>query len=340
MVTTNQFNITYFSDVVNIGMKIAGVSERQTDHEDNFKTWTSEWHETICTERNWHWRNFDRSFIFDLAIDTGTVAVTEDSRIVTFTGLTISRDHLGRSISINNERELYRIVGFSTATNQVYLDSAYVGETDVSTTYKMYNYEFSLPNDCDDVNSLIVSGVGEIELVSPNEFKRYLNSGLLPKANPFVYCRDALHLNPNGLIPPLGEWVLNYDFLGYNDNSGVRGDRISLYPIEPDRKRKIDINYSIQVPSYTDDGRPLIPKSDRWVLLNFVLADYHRANGNLQLSGSYQSKAMKRLKEMRAEHKANEQKPKLIINARKFHRTSIASVSRKSNGMDIEFEGE
>lgn len=311
--------------IVEARSKVAGTIQ---DRDRNLiKGFVNEWYQTIATERNWKFRKFDRSFVFDKAITTGTISVTEDSRVVTFTGLTLKEEHLGRSIKVDETEELYRIVGINTSLNQVYLDTYYVGDTDATATYKLYNYEHALPPDCDVLNQLNVSqlysGQGEIEGISNEEFNRVLYKYGFSSGYPELYTEDGKVINPNSGLYVLDEMVLDYDFLAGELTSDHEIKKIRLLPIEPDKKITININYSKHVvPMVNDDDKPLIERDDRWVLVHMSLGSWHMHNGSNTLAGSEFAIGKGILKDMRAEHKKTESSPKFKVDARRYKRIS------------------
>lgn len=323
------YRIANLLNAYNLVIKRAGISETQTDLVDNVKSYIGEWNDKITTERDWHWRIFNRSFIVSPAITTGTVAVTNNSRIVTFTGLTLTTQYLGRSIKIDGEQEMYRIVGINVSANQAFLESLFVGTTSATASYKMFQYEFSLPPDCDNIINAFVSGRNEMDEISPNNFNRVLT--LRPDANdfPYLYSRYGLSINPDSMVPNLGEWVLAYDFLGRDDDEGILGDKFSVYPINPKSMCKVDIEYSMHTPGYGDKIIPLMPITDRWILVNLALFEHYRSQNNLALANSYYKPAMKRLREMRSEYKVSDSRPKMIYDGRISTRESLYSSNRK-----------
>lgn len=283
----------------------------------------NEHHTTICTERPWKWRKFDRSFIMDLPITTGTVAVTVDSREMTFTGLTISSAHLGRSIKIDGAQDMYRIIGVNTSTNSVYLDVAYTGATNATATYRMFLYEFPLPPDLDTIHQLYIDQpilghqFPDLDATNVLEFNRLLAAYPDLAGPPEVYCEDGTVTGEN--MPPMDILIQDYDFMAGEENTEI--GRLRVFPIQPDRKRVIHLNYSKSVEVLAElTSVPMIPFDNRYVLVHRVLGDWWRRTGNHQAGDREDRIAMKLLKEMRAEHQKSEAQPKLIPNGARLRR--------------------
>jgi len=323
---TTSIKVDTFGDVISIVENRARIAGTVQDADKNFiKGAINEFYIKICTERNWTWRKFDRDFIFGLAITTGTASVTFGSREVVFTGLTLDATHRGRSFQVTGTSELYRIIGINTANNSALLSSSYAGTTNALATYKMYQYEFPLPPDCDTITQVYIDNsysafggsAGELEEMNVLEFNRILSTNPNWRGTPAYYNRDGM-INTETL-PPLDVQVLDYDFLGGEADEDV--SRLRIFPIEPDTTRLIHLNYSIQVePLMELDQKPIMPVDDRWILIHHALGVWHASNNSGTLADREFAIATKMLKEMRAEHHKTDIKPKVIIRKDRYQR--------------------
>lgn len=320
-----------FGDIISIVENRARIVGAVQDRDRNFiKGAINEWYNTISTERNWYWRKFDRDFVFARATTTGTVSVTLDSRAVVFTGLTADATYVGRSIKIDGTSELYRIVGVDTSVNTVYLSTSYVGATSALATFKLYQYEFPLPPDCDTViqvyhdspDRFYARGSPDLEVLNSLEFNRLLSSSNDYSGSPTHYTKEGKISAET--LPTLDVQILDYDFLGGNEYEAI--DRIRLFPIEPDQKRLIHVNYTIQVePLIEDADKPLIPIDNRWILVHFALGEWWKSNGALNLSDREFGQGKKMLNEMRSEHHKTDTKPKFIVPKNRYRRQNYFS---------------
>lgn len=312
-----------FNDLLSIiqtRAKIAG--EVQTEDLDFIKGAINEHYINICTERNWTWRKFDRSFAFKAPLSTGTVSVVNGSRVATFTGLTISDFHRTRSLQITGTLEIYRIIGVDVSANSVYLDAPYIQTTNAVATFKMYQYEFALPPDCDTVSQVYVDGNllrdRQIDDINNAEFNRFLSSTTLLAGPPQFYTQDGMiAFNPTAV--PLDVQLLDYDFLGGEDFDEVF--KLRIFPIWPDQDRIIHINYSLMVEPMTAlTDKPIIPVDDRSVLIHFALYEWWKTNGNMQLADRELRDGNKKLQEMRDEHRKTDIKPTFIMDGTRYRR--------------------
>lgn len=312
--------LSNFGDIISVCVnraKIAG--DVQVEDEDFIKGAINETYVTICTERNWRWRKFDRAFVFSEPQSNGTVSVTNASRVISFSAITENNQILMRTLRVDGDDEMYRIVGFDAALGQGYLDAAYVGTTAAAATFNLYEYEFALPPDCDTVVQVYIDGAldneGQLDELSVLEFNRLLSRTPLEGGVPRYWCRDGdIYINPS--LEALDVQVLDYDFLGGDDLDRV--ERIRLWPIEPDANRIIHLNYGLQVvPMEADADRPIIPVDNRWILVHGALYEWWKTQGNLALADRELKDKERMLKEMRAEFHKGDAKPKMIYDARR-----------------------
>lgn len=316
-----------FIDMINIVESRAKIKGDVQDRDREFvKTAINEAYFNIATERAWHWRKFDRTYNFLPAVTTGTVDVTQFSREVTFTGLTVAETFLGKSIKINSTQELYRIIGLDISNNKVLLSSPYVGATASAASHILYSYEFALPPDLDTITSFHISspfygsasGSGILEDINVLEFNQKLSVAADFVGPPTHYTRDGDI--PAESLPPLDEMVLDYDFLG-----GELYERISrarVFPINPDIERVLYLNYT-RMPDVlsADTDVPLMPLDNRWILIHMALATWHRTNNSGSMADRELSIANGMLAEMRQEFIKTDIRPTFVFDARRYKRS-------------------
>lgn len=301
----------------------ADVQERDAEFVDSA---INEYLMRISTERAWHWRKFERSIVFKRAETTGASAVTNGSREVVITGLTLNETYMHRSIRFNGEREIYRIIGLDLTANSIILEADYVGTTAAAATHKIYRYEFPLPPDLDTLEPPFVdtggqrfSGTmtGELDTLNTQEFNQLLSVASDYEGPVSGYTRDGDISTET--MPPLDVMVADYDFI-----AGDQYERISklrLFPINPDRDTLIHIPYTRLVePLKNDQDRPLMPVDDRWVLVHYALAEWWKKQGSGSQADREFTAADRMLAEMRQEFHKTDVKPKLVVDARIFRR--------------------
>lgn len=300
----------------------------------------NEYHSNICTERPWRWRKFDRAFVASPALSTGSASVVNGSREVGILGLTITDPQVlkGRTFKIQAERELYRIIGVISAPPLItlILEAPYVNTTKTQ-SYKIYEYEFALPPDCDTVNQVYIdspfgitygTGTGELDNINVLEFNRLISINASWIADPFCYTEDGNYLyDASGSVPPLDVMVLDYDFL--SGDTMATTNRIRIYPLESTRQILVHLNYTKMVEVLSSDEQiPLIPFDDRWVLVHYGLYEWFKHNGSSAQADRELKAAEKKLKEMRDEYIKTDTQPQIIFDARRYRRVHGPSMRR------------
>lgn len=323
----SRLRVDKFGDIVDICVRRAKINGAvQTDIRELFQGYVNEYYIRICTERNWHWRKFDRSFVVKPAQTTGTVNVTNGSRTVVFSAIAHNTFMLGKTVQISGTQELYRIIGTNSVSGEAYLEAPYVGTTNAVAGFKLYQYEFALPPDCDTIQMVYVDGQlefdGQLDYRNVEEFNRLLamSTGFM-SGKPCYYTRDGKAF-VNASLPILDVMVLNYDFLGGDDFEKVSAIRV--FPIESAQDTLVHLNYAMSVePMISDTDVPIMPVDDRWVLIHYALYEWWKQNGN-DASGDRELRdAEKMLREMRDEYRKTDVKPKMVVNANRFHRDRL-----------------
>ena len=191
----------------------------------------------IVGAHNFSWLYGRSSFITSSPYKSGTVSVTNDSATVTGTGTTFTSAMVGRKFRCGSAT--YIILTF-TSTTEIVLETAYAGTTDTAATYKIYQDEYSLASDCEDVLSCYQEDNPKKLVKKPIDWidEHY------PKRDSFGY--------------PYWYSDIGVDSSGYN--------KVALYPV-PNQSKNIYYRYRKRatVLSATTDV-PIIPARYRYVL--------------------------------------------------------------------------
>jgi hypothetical protein len=129
--------------------------------------------EEVAPAAHWKWLTKSLNVTVDPYLSTGTVDVTEGSRLVSLTDAP-AFNRKGFLFSINGQREVYRIADHDFGTG-VTLEVPYTGETATGLSYKIWSDRVVLPADCQGLSS-VTSPYQEDPLteVGPIEFERYV----------------------------------------------------------------------------------------------------------------------------------------------------------------------
>ena len=316
-----------FGDIISIAANRCNIIGSIQPRDDNLlKGAANEFYMRICTERNWSWRHFDRDYVFKKAVTTGTVNVTNGSREAIFTGLALGQEHAGLSIKINGRSELYRLIGIDTDNNSAFISAPYVGPTNETATFKLYQYEFPLPPDCDNVIQVYTDTgyymndgnySGELDFCDNSKFNRLLSNQSGYSGTPNMWTVNGRMFAET--LPPLDEMILDYDFLADDAFSVV--EKIRFLPIEPNEDTLVHVNYSIQIEDMKQPtDKPILPLPDRWVLVHNCVYEWAKKNGQAGLADRAARDRDKILKEMRSEFKKQDAKPRFVIDGNQYKR--------------------
>ena len=198
--------------------------------------------EEICQAHNFSWLYGNLSFITVKPYTAGTVEVTEGSATITGTDTIWTLAMVGRKFYCGNATyEVSAFVGITELT----LGTVYAGDGGSGLAYKIYQDEYSLASDVEDVLAVRQENNPQRLIKRDIEFmdKYY------PLRNSFGY--------------PSMYSIIGYDSTGYI--------KIAVYPI-PNQARNIYYRYKKWVIEMSaDESTPIVPLRYRWVLAKGAL---------------------------------------------------------------------
>lgn len=221
---------------------LAKIGITDTDVEIVVKQALNDVLQEICQASNFSWLYGDSSFITAKPYETGTVSVTEGSATITGSGTTWSSAMVGRKFYCGNAT--YEIATFVSTTSMT-LTTVYAGDSASGATYKIYQDQYSLASDVEDVLAMRQENwPSKIQKVGIEVLDNYY-----PQRNSFGY--------------PCVYSIIGYDSTGYI--------KVAVYPI-PNQARNIYYRYKKRVIEMTlDADTPIVPLRYRWVLAKGAL---------------------------------------------------------------------
>ncbi len=208
-----------------------------TDVEDVVEQAINDIMEEICNSNNFSWLYDDSSFITTAPYSTGTLTATTGSTTLTGAGTTWTSAMAGRRISI--EDAFYEISAYVSGT-ELTLGSNYAGAGGSELTYIIYQNEYSLSSDVEDV----------LSMYQENNPQKLSKVGLpmldraYPQRNTYSY-------------PSM------YAINGYDSSGNMK---VEVYPI-PNQARNIYYRMKKRVTVLSaDSDEPIIPLRYRYVL--------------------------------------------------------------------------
>src|SRR3990167_3441598 len=132
--------------------------ERQdTDNDDVrdlIKGFINARYQEVSGETKWRWKRVPRILKVINKYTTGTVAVTNNNRLFTFTGSTLTSTMKHRRIKIDGDQESYRIIAVDTSAGTAIIDNFYIGDTDTGLSFTIFKDDYGLAPDVEDIDDV------------------------------------------------------------------------------------------------------------------------------------------------------------------------------------------
>lgn len=289
----------------------AKIDSSDTDTLDTIRGFINQRYLSVATEYKWRWLKKRRDLRVPAVYSTGTVAVTINSREVTGTGTAWTAAMAGRFIKIQGEDHLYEIVA-RNSTTQIELSERIARTTAASLTYEIFQPEFGLWPDLENIDEVWHDYGGSRNVVKPVSNAEYWDvASRSPEetGKARVYAREGFK-NYEGAI--IGQFVVGYDFAGTPP-----AYRVLLFPRFPDAAYNVHVTYIQKAtPMAADSDEPLMPLEDRWVLVYGGLADYMGQQGNETSLAYWTTEFEKGIKRMLRDQDDTDSKAKLVVEDR------------------------
>lgn len=102
---------------------------------------------------NWEWMELRKELVHNAYTSTGTVAVTQDSKTITFSSAP-AETVKGYLFSVDGGNDVYEIDSHTAASTTATLKTAFIEDTNASANYKLVKAHIPLPVDMDDVTQV------------------------------------------------------------------------------------------------------------------------------------------------------------------------------------------
>lgn len=268
------YQIKTFSDIYNAVARRTKVTTSDTNTLITIKEIINSVYDQILKEQKWNFKTETRQLVVKGKYNTGTVSVVNGSRTLVFNGATLDDNWLYRYIYIIGEAEHYQIISVDTSTSTVYLSTNYLGTTNATASYTVYQPVVGLFPDLDKIEDVYqASELKKLQALSKREMDELhatypTDEG---KARYYTACGQKYY---EGVV--LGEMILGYDFLGNPDSYAIK-----LFPKIADEDYVLNITYSKKVDKMeNDEDEPIIPLESRIILLYGALAAFYAQQNN------------------------------------------------------------
>lgn len=329
----SSYSPTTFKDIYDIVISRTRVStEVRPDEEAMIKGMINQAYVTLSASYDWNWKKKTWDIVMSQPITSGTSNVSNGSRIVTLTDVTVTKELMGRSVRFNNEIEIYRIIGVNESGSKIYLSANFIGTTDSEATHQIYQHEHTLPLDCDilgrpyhdssNYNNSALSRMDDsdndplIKPIDESDFLREVAVNSKAKGKPIYYCECEWGA-PVGL-PKLEEMVLGWDFLADED---YKYKRVKFFPLDPGEDTLVHIPYFRSVQTlYADDQQPEFPKEHRWLIVDAALEIYFAYETDDDKTNYYGNRVRAFINKTFSKVNKSRKSPRLVVNMRRLRR--------------------
>lgn len=214
----------------------------------------------VTTCQHWNWLYQEVDTLFKEPYTTGTITVEKDSQTVVGVGTAWDVNVIPNNVlAVDSRNETYLISDIE-GPEEITLEGQYAGEDDSELSCKIIKPIYTLPSDCEAVQSIVIKGVGELIPVGTQEFTRLKQHNMGMTGAPRWFTEVARRAE-----------------------DGVR--LIEVYPA-PDKHYTARLYYGVNIMklSDSDTSYPLIPDRHRTVLYMGALADMFRYLRDAQMS--------------------------------------------------------
>lgn len=289
-------------------------------------------YENLAFRKRWRWRKVNFDITATMKLTTGTVAVVNASRSATFSGSSLTALHVGWFLRVDGTNDVYKVLNIDTGTQVALLSAAYVGSSSATATFKLFEYEFGLPPDCEELDLVWHDHRrAQVDIVTPREFldAQVANQWHEGKAQ-IVTCAGFKAYEG----PTLGSFVLGYDFL----NSASANDlKMLVYPLIPSETYVIHTTYVKKLALMVEDAdEPLLPEEKRHILVWGALSDMYMRERNIETAKYYDRKFEDMVAELEADMESYEERPVLTVDNRKYYRNAQWDRYGRINKFDYE----
>ena len=322
--------IKTFEDMINYVREHAQIADSidnmSTEDLDAVKRLLNEGLDIFSFHKLWPWREKTRQLLTDAKQTTGTISVTDGSRLATFSAAnTVTLAYKGQFIRIGSDPEWYEIIAVTDAANrQVALSTEYKGTTAATATYVMFRGKYGLWPDYADTVAITPMGPTGISSRTPlRKLTRdeYVNlvaeSPFRESTYPeFFYIADFE--NYDG-VDMGDEFIMGYDFMEADANDlPLTNKAIWFYP-RIFNETMLEFKYGQQPEAMTSlKSVPQIPREKRMILPAYALKEWFLTRTqNMALADRYEIKYEKLLRKIAGDFDITDSNPQLTPTTRR-----------------------
>ncbi len=309
------YQIKTFLDIQNAVAGRIGIPLSDAKFQEALKESINTRYEAVWYENVWKFRTTRRDFRIYPKYTAGTVSATLEDRVVIGIGTAWKESHNGWFLKLSGQNDIYQIIGVDVANQRLTLSAEYIGTTTPSSTYEIFQYQIPMPPDCEDIESVWHDHKRTpLEKISAREFidVAVLSPEREGKAEMFTVSGLEAYSGP-----PLGKFVLGYDFL----SSDLKDKMCAwLYPLKTSDNYILHVSYRIKLTPLIDDSdQPMLPLGKRAILMYGALADMYNRQTNRDMANTYESKFIDALTRLENDRDGTDDVPSFQTDLRRYY---------------------
>lgn len=273
MAITPVYDLITFGDIQNYIFTMVKGNPDDQETLNKVRSAINVYQRKICAKKRWTFlQETDRSFTLPQAINQGTISLTQFSNKVIGTGTAFTSEMVNWFIQPTNQPTNQRIKSVNVATQTIWLDSAWVGQTTPTSSFWLYIGQYPLWPNTDDILNVRLDGKPwKIKPIGPRRLSSLKQRQPTRQGPPRLYTIEGFTNFYGGI---LGNFILGYDFLGITKTKCV-----SFWPSIPDKYYTIHLDYKrIIQPLVNIQDIPVIPVEHRIMLALYGMAIWYLSN--------------------------------------------------------------
>lgn len=181
------YEVKTFADIVAAVQEEVKVQSSDTTSITRIKRNVNLAYADFMSREKWKWARAKASVLLPAKLDSGTVAVTNDSTTMTLSSAP-TRSRKGELIRIDGWPEVYRIAQHTAASATLTLETPYTGTTDTSVSYTIWNDRVALPAECAEIVEAYHNHYSEpMQGVGLKEYRRLILANPYAEGAPLWY---------------------------------------------------------------------------------------------------------------------------------------------------------
>lgn len=299
--------------------------EDTTANRDQLKEKINTKYQEIVYSEPYSWSGDTRPLLLPVKYSTGTITATNASDIITGSSTVWSENsHRYLKMHISGSNVPYKILRVASTTS-ITLEQQWRGSTTSGLSYSIFQDEFGLFPDCQDVRVLWIPGLlGRRQPlpIGPTEMDQYRSRSPLAGGVPQKY---TVWGSSHYRSKTWAEFNIGTDFWEDSFDNAARNKSLILWPSIREQDYWAMIRYTkVAYPMNEDTDEPIIPVENRAVLVYGVLIEHFLQNRDIPTKREWENEYVRYTRKMAGDIETTDDELLLKVD----HRPYIWSSSR------------